>query len=259
MFILGPDRVIVQNLSDGSQQWETRVQPPAGGLAVAPDGSQFYVFSGGPTSRSRWISAISSQSRRSIYTIQLQTTADQGIIVPSPDGRYIYAAGAGDRSIGRYDARNGQRSMVLQLAGPLKDLTISQDSRTLYLLLDGINSPYVIETEAGGTPRGQPLFDKPNPAFDGATKIVYTEAVTNRWLCLLRPSAAQVTIIKLNGLDVKAVDVGKEPAAMLPIQRSSELYVANKGGNSLSVISLLNVEVTDTIEVRGKPFLLTKP
>ena len=116
MFILGPNQVVVQNLSDGRQQWESRVQPPAGGLAVAPDGSQFYVFSGGPSTRSRWVSAISTQSRRSLFTFQLQSTADRAVLLPSPDGQNLFVAGVGDRSIGRYDTRNGQRSLTVQPA-----------------------------------------------------------------------------------------------------------------------------------------------
>ena len=110
----------------------------------------------------------------------------------------------------------------------------------------------VVDTSAGSTVTT--LLDRSAAsAFAGANRLLYAERYTGRWLCVLQPAAQQVSFIDLRQRNVHTVSVGREPSAMAYDPHGDILFVANRGSNTLTLISLSNAEVIDTIDVRSRP------
>jgi YVTN family beta-propeller protein len=196
-------------------------------------------------------------------TIDVVSPSNRAVLLPSRDGQRLYVAGVGDQNVYVYDARQYQRLAIYRLGARIKDMTLDIQGRMLYVLLDGRDAPVAVDvTNSGGV---TPVLDAGAGAgLSGSSKILYAESSLSKWICLMDPATNQVWLIDIGPIDVRAraihaVPVGNNPSAMLQLPASDYLYVANRGSNTLSLISMSSHAVDDTVDVRSNPLLLALP
>lgn len=258
LYVLAGDRLTIMGLQDGSVVQTFLLPGTGGGMTVSASGDIVYVFTVGATEGQRWLLAIEPRSRTARYQIQVQTSATRAAIAATSDGRRVYVAGINDNTIMAYENPSGRRVATYRMPGPIQDMTLSNSNQPLYALL--ADRPIPLAVDVAGNGAVTPVLDSaPGSLLDGATSIVYAEAQVHKTLAVLTPAADRVALIDLIGRDVYTVDVGREPSALLAFPYAGELYVANKGSSSLSVVSLITNKLLDTIDVRSKPALLTAP
>jgi DNA-binding beta-propeller fold protein YncE len=206
------------------------------------------------------LAAINARSGATRYTISVTTTATKAILLASPDGRRVYLAPLGENTISVYDGEAARRLAMYAVGDAIKDVVLSPNGRSLYVLTERRQIPIVIDTGAGaGASQTQVLDRLADNTLAGATRLVYAEYQSVRWLCILQPTAQQVALIDLAARSVRTIAVGREPTALAAVADSDTVYVTNKAGNTLSVISLSKAVVVDTIDVRSRPSLLIVP
>ena len=259
LYVLTPDRVIVFNLFNGTIIHQVSLNPPeAEAMAISPQGDSLYIYNLGRDGISHWLTVIDTRTWVTRYTAQVLSNAHKAILVPSRDGQRIYVTGVNDRTITVLDARQARRITGYRTNGNIKDMTIARDGRMLYVLLD--QEPFLLALDLANNGTLSPVLSaSPGDLLGGATELVYAEYQMSKWLCLLKPEADQVVLVDLNAETTHAVSVGNNPVALAAISGDDQVYVANKDDNSLSIISLTNHRLIDTVEVRSKPVMLAVP
>jgi DNA-binding beta-propeller fold protein YncE len=257
MFVLTAPRILSLNMADGTRNADIELArtPISGGLAVDPNGEFVYVLATGAGGRGRWLSSIFARSGQQRFSVEVATSATAVALLTSPDGQRLYVLPIGEQTLTVFDARTGQRTYIVPLGDRIKDAVLSRNGQIIYVLTERSPIPLAI-TLTGGV-RVAPALDKdPNNALVGATRLAVADYQQGHWLCLLLPSTRQVAIIDLDDRTIETVAVGREPAAMAHALSTDNLYVAHKGGNSLTVISLNDHTVIDEIDVRSRPSML---
>ena len=261
MFDLTPNSIIALSTADGAKSGELAMPAPpmTGGLALDANGEVIYTMTReGGTGRSRWLTSMFTRSFVQRFSVQVATTANSVVLILSQDGQRIYVLPVGDQSLMVYDTRSGQRISIFQLGDRIKDAVLARNGQTLYVLTERSAIPLAVSLT--GVMKATPVLDKDTQnALAGATRLVVADYQQRHWLCLLQPSAKQVAIIDLDATTIQTVAVGREPASLAHATGTDDLYVADKSGNSLVVVSLTEHKVTDEIDVRSKPALLVPP
>ena len=244
-------------MADGSQVQELQLQPPAAGLALSTDGQFVFVATGEYGGTGRWLTALDASTWATRFLSQIPTRSNRIVILPHPDGQRVYSAAVGEEIIYINSARNGARTSALRVSQPIVDMALSRDGADLYILTS--QDLLVMYTTIPSTTFIAPLLDQGASVSARATRIIYDELYSVKWLCLVKPGSNQVTVITLATKDVKDISVGAEPVDAAAIGVNDELYVANRSGNTISVVSLTRLEVIDTIDVRSRPTILALP
>ena len=258
LYVLATDRLIVLSLHDGTVVKELPLQAPTGGLALDPSGESLYVLTGGPGGRGRYLTSIVTRTWVQRYQSEVTMGASKALLLPLSDGRRLYVVPIGEQMISVYDVQTPRRTALISTGDAIKDATLSTDSRTLYVLTERRQLPIAIDTTSNATLPS--ILDRtPDNTLAGATRLAYADLGSRKWLCLLQPTAQQASIIDLTARSVRTVAVGKEPTALLVLPASDQMYVTNRASNNLSLISLGEATLVDTVNVRSKPTFLVTP
>lgn len=254
LYVLAPDRLQVFSLGTGAPQREVQLPNQSGGMALSPNGDVVYIFAAARTGNTRWLHVVDARAWQIRSTSEVPTRARQARLVTSSDGQRVYVAGAGDDFLTVFEAQGSVRAGVVRLPADILDLTASRDGRGAYILVD--RAPYLYLTDPSGT---GPALPAPPAALEGAARIAYVELYSERWIAGLKPGSSQLVLVDFGGRLVEAVAVGSEPVAFVALPAHDKIFVANRSGNSLSIIGLSRRRVLDSVDVRSKPVLLALP
>lgn len=257
LYGLGAGRIVVVNL-DGSTAANMIVRPQAAAFALSPSGDTVYLLVRSPVGNAALLTSVATANWAQRGQITVSMTASQAVLLPSRDDKRLYLVPVGDDQISVYDTLAARRQAIFVIGEPIKDAVLSDNGKLLYVLGARRGVPLVIDTAGGSTP--VPVLERsPETSFPGVTRLLYAEQYNGQWLCLLQPEQEQVSLIDLRRREVRAVRVGKEPVAMVYDAGFDLLFVANRGSNSLSVISVSNGTLVDTVDVRSRPTFLAIP
>jgi len=257
IYLLLPSRVVVVN-RDGSIAASLAIRQQPAGFAVSPTGDTVYLLVKSGEGNSYLLTSIDTASWTQRMQISVAMTAEKAVLLPSGDDQRLYLAPIGDQQVSVYDTRAARRQAIFVIGEPIKDAALSDYGRFLYVLGTRRTVPLVIDT-GGGSSASPVLGRTTDSVLAGATRLLVAEQYNGRWLCLLQPEAQHVSIIDMKLLEVHQVSVERDAAAFAFDASDGMLYVANRGTNNLTIISLADAAVVDTIDVRSRPAFLAIP
>ena len=204
------------------------------GLAVAQDGKSVLI-SGGRTHLYRATVAADGSFKfgESIDVSGGAKNVNPLGIALSADGRTAYVALSVDNSLAVVDLTTGKILHKLELGIAPYGVALSQDGQTAYVSNFGGRPPAAIDTSE--TSAGSLV------AVDGRTI----------------PLGGTLSIVDVSGTPREAVqlNVGLHPSEVLLNAEGTKLYVANVGGDSVSVVNTATRKVEATISTKPDPAL----
>ncbi len=266
-------------------------------VAVAPDNSSAYTANFGcRTCSDRGVSILDPDGLRAVGRISAGPFP--AVLVITSDGSRLYVAEG--RNVRAFDTRNNNLAGLADVGVTVQDLALTANGKTLYVLASSpsrqLDRLFVINTATMTVASTYNLPDNSGCAIFALSpdeRRLYVSCVTNPRLLLLDASSGQTinTILtaatlgltfspngkKLyathaesatvevldpsTGTRLKQMATGNFPAGIVVNKTGTRGYVANVGGNSVTVLDLVNESPIANVRVGPEPFAvaLTTP
>ncbi len=204
------------------------------GLAVAKDGKSVLV-SGGKTHLYRAILADDGSFK---FGDSIDVSGGAKNVNPlglafSADGKFAYVALSVDNSLAIIDLTSGKITGKVSLGIAPYGVALSPDGKTAYV------------SNFGGRPPG--ANDSSETSAGSLVAVDVRSVALNGTL----------SIVELTGKprEVAQINVGLHPSEILLNADGSKLYIANVGGDSVSVVETATRKITATISTKPDPAL----
>ncbi|MFH0801814.1 MAG: protein kinase [bacterium] len=236
--------VLVANLKNNEIIARIPVDKTPGKMILSRDGSRLYVLNGSTNN----ISVVSTAENK--MTGILPVGGNPTDMVLTSNGESLYVANNADSTISLLTPRSGKCLGNIFLPGGVAGLALSKDETILYVSLKEWNNLNSVVLESQ-----EIQYTYPDVGGDKPTDIVLSPDGRNLFVLGTRNGRVGVVNIesrKLSGV----ISAGRLPTHLLKVpkgERSFDIWVSNKGSNTISHIDTSAARLYMTINVGKTP------
>lgn len=236
--------VLVVDLKTNEILTRIPVDKTPGKMILSPDGLRLYVLNGSTNN----VSVVATAKRK--MTAILPVGGNPTDMVLSSNGGSMYVANNADSTVSLLNPRSGKCLGNIFLPGGVAGLALSRDETTLYVSLKEWNNLNSVILESQEIEYTYPDVGGEKPA-----EIVLSPDGRNLFVMGSRNGRVGVVNIATRKL-LGVINVGRQPMHFLKVpkgEKSFDLWVSNKGSNTISHIDAASGRLYMTINVGKNP------
>lgn len=227
-------------------------------IAVNPKRNEVYVLNAQPGAGAGSVSVIDTERNSVVATLAVQR--GPAAIAVDPAGQRAYVTNAGSGTVSVLDLVARRQVGTVQAGERPGDLAVAPDNRTLVVANAGSGTVSVFGIEASGVRLRATFAGCPgamSPVILPKSQKVYAACAGGHQVLAValaaRGEVARQDVALAQDHLLTFLNVGREPASLSMKPDGGEIFVLNRGADSVSEIATETNEVGSTFPIGNRP------